>query len=76
VVAIRGMSVHRYTRLMRLWNVRQQLMRGLPIATVKSIAFANGFWHMGEFSSLYRELFGELPSQMVSAARRQPRQFS
>ena len=28
VVAIRGMSMHRYTRLRRLWNVRQQLVRG------------------------------------------------
>jgi AraC family ethanolamine operon transcriptional activator len=28
VVAIRGMSMHRYMRLRRLWSVRQQLLRG------------------------------------------------
>jgi AraC family transcriptional regulator, ethanolamine operon transcriptional activator len=76
VIAIRGMSMHRYTRLRRLWNVRQQLVRGLPIASIRSIALANGFWHMGEFSSLYRELFGELPSQTVSSSRLPPTEFS
>jgi AraC family transcriptional regulator, ethanolamine operon transcriptional activator len=76
VIAIRGMSMHRYTRVKRLWSVRQQLVRGLPIEIVKSIALANGFSHMGEFNSAYRELFGELPSQTMSASRRQPNEFS
>lgn len=72
VVAIRGMSMHRYTRLRRLWNVRQQLVRGSSIRSIKAVALVNGFWHMGEFASLYRDLFGETPLQTLSAARSQP----
>jgi AraC family ethanolamine operon transcriptional activator len=70
VVAIRGMSMHRYMRLRRLWSVRQQLVRGEQPQSIKAVALANGFWHMGEFTSLYRDLFGETPQQTLSAARR------
>jgi AraC family ethanolamine operon transcriptional activator len=70
VVAIRGLSMHRYMRLRRLWNVRQQLVRGATAETLKAIALANGFWHMGEFRSLYRDLFGETPQQTLEAAGR------
>lgn len=71
VVAIRGMSMHRYTRLRRLWSVRQQLVRGAS-QSIKAVALMNGFWHMGEFTALYRDLFGETPQQTLSAAREQP----
>jgi len=71
VVAIRGLSMHRYTRLRRLWNVRQQLVHGSSAETLKVIALANGFWHMGEFRTLYRDLFGETPQRTLEAARRQ-----
>lgn len=71
VVAIRGMSMHHYTRLRRLWNVHQQLVQGSPLETIRAIALVNGFWHMGEFISLYRDLFGETPQQTVSARRQQ-----
>ena len=67
VLAIRGMSMHRYTRLRRLWNVRQQLVRGISADGMKAVALANGFWHMGEFRSLYRDLFGETPQQTLGA---------
>ena len=76
VVAIRGMSMHRYTRLRRLWNVRQQLVRGASVQSIKAVALVNGFWHMGEFTSLYRDLFGETPQQTLSAARKQPGDLS
>lgn len=69
VVAIRGLSMHRYTRLRRLWNVRQQLVQGPSAETLKAVALANGFWHMGEFRTLYRDLFGETPQQTLEAAR-------
>lgn len=70
VVAVRGMSMHRYTRLRRLWNVRQQLVRGPSLQSIKAVALVNGFWHMGEFTALYRDLFGETPQQTLSAGRR------
>ena len=69
VVAIRGMSMHRYMRLRRLWGVRQQLLRGTPLQSIKAVALVNGFWHMGEFTSLYRDLFGETPQRTLAAAR-------
>jgi AraC family ethanolamine operon transcriptional activator len=69
VVAIRGMSMHRYTRLRRLWSVRQQLVQGSRIESIKAIALVNGFWHLGEFATLYRELFGETPQQTLMASR-------
>jgi AraC family transcriptional regulator, ethanolamine operon transcriptional activator len=71
VVAIRGLSMHRYTRLRRLWHVRQQLVQGPSADALKAIALANGFWHMGEFRTLYRDLFGETPQQTLETARRQ-----
>ena len=69
VVAIRGMSMHRYMRLRRLWSVRQQLLRGAAPQSIKAVALVNGFWHMGEFTSLYRDLFGETPQRTLAAAR-------
>jgi AraC family ethanolamine operon transcriptional activator len=70
VVAIRGMSMHRYMRLRRLWNVRQQLLRGASLQSIKAVALVNGFWHMGEFTASYRDLFGETPQQTLSADRK------
>lgn len=72
VVAIRGLSMHRYVRLRRLWSVRQQLVQGATADSLKAIALANGFWHMGEFRALYRDLFGETPQQTLEAPRRAP----
>lgn len=76
VVAVRGMSMHRYTRLRRLWSVRQQLVSGVSQQSIKAVALVNGFWHMGEFTSLYRDLFGETPQQTLLAARRHPGELS
>jgi AraC family transcriptional regulator, ethanolamine operon transcriptional activator len=70
VVAIRGMSMHRYMRLRRLWSVRQQLLRGASLQSLKAVALVNGFWHMGEFTAAYRDLFGETPQQTLSADRK------
>ena len=69
VVAIRGMSMHRYMRLRRLWSVRQQLLREEPPQSIKAVALMNGFWHMGEFTALYRELFGESPQQTMASRK-------
>lgn len=63
----RGMSLHRYLRLKRLWSVRRQLLAGSQ--RIGACAFANGFWHLGEFSQFYAAQFGETPSQTVSRNR-------
>ncbi|QOZ54448.1 AraC family transcriptional regulator [Bradyrhizobium sp. CCBAU 53338] len=69
VHAVHGMSPHRYLAGKRLWAVRRKLKAGAPMATVKDIALANGFWHMGDFSRAYKIHFGELPSETLTRAR-------
>lgn len=63
----RGMSLHRYLRLRRLWLVRQKLLAGAD--SVKAVALAFGFWHLSDFSGSYRDQFGETPSQTLERAR-------
>ena len=63
----RGMSLHRYLRLRRLWLVRQRLLAGAP--SVKACALAGGFWHLSDFSRSYRSQFGESPSETLARGR-------
>lgn len=63
----RGMSLHRYLRLRRLWLVRQRLLAGAD--SVKAVALAFGFWHLSDFSRSYRDQFGETPSQTLELGR-------
>lgn len=63
----RGMSLHRYLRLRRLWLVRRRLLAGAE--SVKAVALAFGFWHLSDFSKSYREQFGEPPSQTLERGR-------
>jgi AraC-like DNA-binding protein len=65
VQVVHGMGLHRYARLKRLWLARQQLSRGLSGQSVRAVALAYGFWHMGEFSNLYKTTFGENPSETL-----------
>lgn len=64
----RGMSLHRYLRLRRLWLVRRRLVAGAD--SVKSSALAFGFWHLSDFAHAYREQFGEMPSETLARSRR------
>lgn len=65
-MSIRGMSLHRYLKVRRLWLVRLKLLSAEPGAKIKSFALAHGFWHLGEFSKDYHKFFGELPSQTLA----------
>jgi len=64
----RGMSLHRYLRLRRLWLVRRRLLAGAD--SVKAVALAYGFWHLSDFSRSYRDQFGETPSHTLELGRR------
>lgn len=68
VTRFRGVSLHQYLRIRRLWLVRQRLMSGAPSLQVKSAALAFGFWHLGEFAAAYSAMFGEVPSQTLARA--------
>jgi len=68
VLAVHGMTMHQYLRIKRLWLIRQQLTKGIPGMSIKVAAQSNGFWHMGEFSQLYKAAFGELASETLVRA--------
>lgn len=68
VLRYRGMSLHRYLRLRRLWLVRQRLRAGTD--SVKAAALAFGFWHLSDFAQSYRYQFGESPSETLAEARK------
>lgn len=63
VFAIRGLALHHYLRLKRLWSVRTLLLGAPGGVTIKACALANGFAHLGEFSQAYKTTFGETASQ-------------
>lgn len=50
----------------RLNTVRIALLTSSPSHTkISDIALSHGFWHMGQFAKIYRQLFGELPSETL-----------
>ncbi len=69
VSMVRGMSLHQYIRLKRLWATRSRLLKGGGV-TVATCARAHGFHHLGEFAAAYRAIFHEAPSDTLSRGRR------
>lgn len=69
VTKVRGMSLHQYIRLRKLWAIRTRLLTGGGGMTVASCARANGFHHMGEFAAAYRTTFKESPSETLARGR-------
>ncbi len=61
-----GVSPKAYLCRLRLNEVRHNLKRSIPgEVVITDIANNWGFWHMGQFASDYRKLFGELPSDTL-----------
>jgi AraC family ethanolamine operon transcriptional activator len=53
-----------YLRLIRLNGARRSLREPLSAAvSVRDVAANWGFWHFSQFSSDYRKLFGQCPSE-------------
>lgn len=68
--AVLGLSPARYVKTTRLNAVRRDLSRRSgPEQSVYDAAARWGFWHFGHFSSDYKQLFGELPSETLRRAR-------
>jgi AraC family ethanolamine operon transcriptional activator len=65
-----GMAPKRFILAMRLNKVRRCLSRPRDEDTVTRVATRFGFFHFGHFARRYAELFGELPSQTLSRAKR------
>jgi AraC family ethanolamine operon transcriptional activator len=66
---VRGMSVHQYVRLRKLFEIRKTLQKGYSDLAVGLCAKSYGFQHFGAFSYLYRSTFGEPPSSTLARAR-------
>lgn len=65
-----GTSPMVYLRALRLNGVRRGLRRATPDTTVQEVAARWGFWHLGQFSQLYKKHFFELPSETLTRARK------
>ena len=61
-----GIGPKAYLVRQRLSSVRAELLRAPADSQIADIANGWGFWHMGQFASVYREAFGELPSATLS----------
>ena len=62
-----GQSPKTFTLTHRLNNVRKMLTRANPdVDKIYEIAGQYGFFHMGQFTSDYKRLFGERPSETMS----------
>jgi AraC-like DNA-binding protein len=60
-----GIGPKQYIMAVRLGQVREALQSNEPGRTVTQIANECGFSHLGRFSSTYKQMFGELPSQTL-----------
>ena len=58
----RGCSPIQYVTQRRLEAARSRLASGMPGRDVTAIAMECGFTHMGRFSNMYRQRYGESPS--------------
>lgn len=54
-----------YLRTLRLNAARRELRQGADQVSVQEVASRWGFWHLSRFSSEYRAMFGERPSQTL-----------
>ncbi len=61
-----GLSVMAFVRQHRLEQANQRLLAGdVESTTVTTIAMNCGFQHLSRFSSIYRQCFGEYPSETL-----------
>lgn len=60
-----GINPVAYLRTLRLNAARRELRRGADLVSVQDVASRWGFWHLSRFSSEYRAMFGERPSQTL-----------
>ena len=58
----------------RLANVRDELLKKPfdDCGNITQVALNNGFTQLGRFSSYYKDMFGELPSQTVKGKKNLP----
>ncbi|MBP0592782.1 helix-turn-helix domain-containing protein [Paraburkholderia sp. LEh10] len=63
-----GLAPANYLRALRLNGARRDLCGAAPgERTVQDVAAAWGFWHLSQFATDYRKLFGMRPSETLKA---------
>ncbi len=67
-----GMSPKSLVTAMRLSAARRALLHPSAATTVTAVALASGFVELGRFSALYRQRYGEVPSQTLRRVRGVP----
>lgn len=72
-----GMAPATYLRAIRLNGARRDLSNAARDArSVQDVAIAWGFWHLSQFATDYRKLFGVRPSETLKAAAGRQSGFS
>ncbi len=66
----RGYSPMAFAKTVRLRRARQMIVDANPRTSVSQIAFKCGFGNLGHFARDFRQMFGELPSEILARARR------
>lgn len=63
---VASISPVQYLRIIRLNGARRELHKHCSVSrTVRDVAADWGFWHFSQFSSDYRKLFGQSPSECL-----------
>jgi transcriptional regulator GlxA family with amidase domain len=65
-----GLSPMAYLKRYRLESVRRELLGDQSERNISAIAMGWGFTHLGRFSSDYKKLFDEMPSQTLNRVAR------
>jgi AraC family ethanolamine operon transcriptional activator len=67
---VTGLPPVAYIRSLRLNAVRRALHdQSTPPRSISDIALDNGFWHLSQFATDYRKLFGEMPKDTRRRSR-------
>jgi transcriptional regulator GlxA family with amidase domain len=68
---VHGMSPTRWIKSERLQGVRNALVQyKTPQTTVTSVAAEYGFYELGRFAAIYKDAFGEAPSDTLRSMGR------
>ena len=68
----RGYTPMAFAKTVRLQHAKKMLQEANQRTSVSEIAFKCGFGNLGHFANDFREMFGELPSEMLARTRRGP----
>ncbi|MDH0030948.1 MULTISPECIES: helix-turn-helix domain-containing protein [Acinetobacter] len=66
---ITGQSPAQFLKHLRLNGVRRTFIQNAESVSVSEVASEWGFWHLSQFATDYKKLFGETPSQTLAQCK-------